>query len=388
MRGMKRLARSLLLLALLPLTVVAKDEPVKVEVGNASAHATAVKVIALDAKVGSTFAVEGPDGKHVPAFYDKKAKKLLVLASVPAGGGTFTVLDGEKSKAKMPAWGKLKTKDEGKVKLGKVVERVSGEFESDLLELSMPVTKEVHGRVVIEAKKGDYKLEFSPMGSSTGCVETEEIGKAVDESYKAGEPVHDEVFVVYPSIPVGIKLIEPNPFQRTLRIECHAWARKNNDKTLDLFDEAYTEITLTWGSPVVRVHTVRKLKTTYWNHNGVDLNEIYIEQQPPTIQCDEEETATSRVITGKGVVIPFEKSMWLKDKTGATVVYQPDFKKNAIYKECMWLAPDRIMTIVSQSWHEGWKAIEIKAGTYEDTMTLACDVDDKKPLKDWVAEFE
>ena len=382
---MKRLATSLLLILLLPLAVAAKDEGQKFDIANAGSQATAVKVIALDAKVGATFAVDGPDGKHVPAWYDKKQKKVLVLASVPAGGGTFTVRDGEKSKAKDPKWGKPKTKEEGKVSLGKTVERVSGEFESDLLELSVPVNKEVSGRVVIKAKKTEYKLELTPLGQSSGCVETEAIGKEVNESYGKGEKVHDEVFVIIPSVPVEIKLLEPNPFQRTLRVECHTWSRKNNDKTLELFDEAYYEVTLTWGSPVVRVHSLRKLKTTYWNHNGFNLNEIYVEQ-PPTVQCDEQ--AEPKTLPAGESPIEFESSMLLKDKTGSTVVYQPDFKGLKIYRECMFFKADRIMTVLSQSWHEGWKAIEIKAATYEDTMTLACDVESSdKTLKEWVGEF-
>jgi hypothetical protein len=343
---MKRLTLSLLVLLLLPLVVAAKDEGQKFEIANAGTQDTAVKVITLDAKVGATFAVDGPDGKHMPAWYDKKQKKVLVLASVPAGGGTFTVLDGEKSKAKDPKWGKLKTKDEGKVSLGKTVERVSGEFESDLLKVSVPVNKEVHGRLVIEAKRTDYKLELSPLGQSVGCVETEAIGKEVNESYGKGEKVHDEVFLIIPSVPVGIKLVEPNPFQRTIRVECHTWSRKNNADTLELFDEASYEVTLTWGSPVVRVHSLRKLKTTYWNHNGFNLNEIYVEE-PPTVQCDEQTEA--KALPAGESPIEFQASMLLKDKTGSTVVYQPDFKGLKIYRECMFFKADRIMTVLSQS---------------------------------------
>ena len=47
------------------------------------------------------------------------------------------------------------------------------------------------------------------------------------------------------------------------------------------------------------------------------------------------------------------------------------------------------MTIISQSWHEGWKATEIPKGDYEDTMTLICNVgESKKTLEDWVGEIE
>ena len=387
---MKRLSFALLAVFLLPMLAVAKDDAgQKFEVANESGHATAVKVITLDVKVGAKFAVEDPEGKQVPAYYDKKEKKLLVLASVPAGGGTFTLLEGESSKAKDPKWGKPKIKKEGKVKLGKTVTRMSGEFENDLLEVSVPVLPTVHGRMIIRAKKGDYKLELSPLGASVGCVETEEIGNDVNDSYNKGQQVHDEVFVIYPSIATDIEVLEPNPFQRTMRVECYVWARKNSGDTLDLFKEVGFEITLTWGSPVVKVRSWRNQDKTFWNHNGVNLNEIYIDQQPPTIQADAEESATERVLKGNSLDVPFEKSMLLNDATGSTIVHQPDFKTLAIYRECLTLTKDRIMTVISQSWHEGWKPIEIKAGEYEDRITLVCDVGGSdKSLKDWTAELE
>jgi hypothetical protein len=174
-----------------------------------------------------------------------------------------------------------------------------------------------------------------------------------------------------------------------MRVECFAWARKNSGDTLDLFKECGYEITLTWGSPVVKIHSWRNQNKTFWNHNGVDLNEIYIDRQPPTMRCDDEEKATPRAVSGKVLTIPFEKSLLLTDKTGSTVVHQPDFKQLKIYKGCMVLAKDRIMTILSQSWHEGWNPIEIPKGEYKDTMYLACDVGTSdKSLKEWVGELE
>ena len=385
---MKRMTIALFALLLLPLAAVADEEGEQFEVANSGEHATAVNVIALDTKASGKFAVVAPDGEHVPAYYDKKAKKLLVLASVPAGGGAFTVLKGTSSKAKDPKWGKLKTKKEGTVKLGKNVTRVSGEFESDLWEVSIPVSKTVQGRVIIKAREGNYKLELSPLGSSVGCVETKEIGDAVNESYKAGQRVHDEVFSIFPSIPIDIELDKPNPFQRVIRVETHVWARKNSGDTLDLYKETGYEITLTWNSPVIKIRSFRNQKETFFNHNGVDLNEIYVEQ-PVEMQCDEEEGLSQRRVTGKVLDIPFKKSLLLREKSGSTVVHQPDFETLGIYKECLVLGQDRLMTIISQSWHEGWKAIEIPKGSYEDTMTLICNVGDSpKSLKDWVSEIE
>lgn len=387
--GMKRLLFALVLVWAWSATAIAKDEPVIIEIANAGAHATAVRVIEheLEALSGG-FAVKGPDGKDVPAAYDAKQKKLRFLASVPAGGGKFALHRGAKSSAKMPVWKKGKSDtDKQAVALGKNVKRASGEFENGLLKVSMLREKTLHGRLEIAALKGGYKLLLSPLGASSGCVETAEIGAQVNESYQRGEKVHPEIFNIYPSIATGIAFAEPNPFQRTMTVTCHDWARKNNDKTLQLFDECSFEVTLTWESPVVAIKTTRKLKTTYFNHNGVNLNEIYVDALPIGYGADGAEIKDTN-ITGTVLTLEFERAMWLRDKTGATVICQPDFKKLGIYKPCVVLAKDRIMTILSQSWHEGWKAIEIKAGDYVDTMTLACNVGEgDKTLKDWTAEL-
>jgi len=358
-------------------------------IANESTHATEARVIALDAGVGARFAVEGPDGKHVPAWYDKKTKKVLVLSSVPAGGGVFKVLDGTPSRARNPIWGRPVTRKEGAVRLGKVVPRVSGSFDNNFLTVSVPADERVHGRVIIKSRNSDYKLELSPLGSSIGCVETEELGKKADESYRKGAKTNDDLFAILPSIATEIELSAPNPFQRRMLVKCYAWARKNNGRSLDLFRECGFEITLTWRSPVVKIRSWRHQDKTYWNHNGVMLNEIYIDRQPVFIQADGEEKPTERLLQGPALIIPFKQSLRLADKTGDTIVCQPDFKRLGIYRECVALSKNRLVTILSQSWGEGWKAIEIKAGTYEDTLTLACNVGkSNKSLKQWAAELE
>jgi hypothetical protein len=382
----------LLSILLLQSTAVAgapKNKDQQFEIANESSHATAVRVIALDTGVGARFAVQGPGGKHLPAWYDRTAKKVLALASVPAGGGVFKVINGAASRARGPGWGRPVTKKAGMIRLGKVVNRVSGSFDNDLLTVTVPAQKQIHGRVIIKAKKSGYKLELSPLGCSLGCVETQEIGKQVNESWRQGKRTHDELFSIYPSIAIDIKMFAPNPFQRTMRVTCHDWAYKNNGKTLDLFKDCGFEITLTWGSPVVKIRSWRSQNKAYWNHNGVMLNEIYIDQHPFRIQADDEEKPTERPLKGSALNIPFKKSMRFTDKTGDTIVYQPDFEKLAIYRECVVLTKERILTILSQSWGEGWKAIEIKAGNHEDTLTLVCDAGhSEKSLKEWAAELE
>jgi hypothetical protein len=389
-----RAAAALLLMLVFTGSAVAKDEPTTVDVPNGGDYATASRVISHEIKLAGDCAVRGPDGKDVPADFDAKAGVMRFLAEVPAGGGKFTIHPGEKSKAKRPSWKKPRTGNEARelVLPGNVkIRRVTARIESDLLQVNLDPGREIHGSIEIKALKGDYRVELSPLGVSYGNIDDLKHladAKVADDGSASGNPDDKQLFAVF-AVPEKAEVLEPNPFQRTLRVDCLDYARKNNDEVLDLFEVYRYEVTLTWGSPVVEVRCFRKQTKAYYNHNGVNLNEIYIQQQPPTMQCDEEEAATERRISGKGLTIPFENSMLLKDKTGSTVVYQPDYKKNAIYKECMWLAQDRIMTIQSQSWHEGWKAIEIKAGTCEDTMTLACDVAaSPKTLKEWIGEFQ
>jgi hypothetical protein len=385
---MRQLATAILLLCLLPVICVADEEAQTFEIANTTEHATAPKVITLDAKVGAKFAVEGPDGKHVPAWHDKKAGKVLILAEVPAGGGTYTVRDGIANRAKDPRWGKHKTKSEGKLDIGKVITRVSGSFGNELLEVTVPALPTVHGRMIIKARRGGYKIELSPLGAGVGSIEREEIAADIEAALARGENTHKEIFASYPSIATGIEVLEPNPYQRVMRVVCTPWARKNSGDVIELYGACGYDITLTWGSPVVTIRSTRNVKTTYWNHNGVNLNEIYVDAQPVQMQCDDEAEMTERKLTGNVLTIPFEQTMRLKDKTGETIIHQPNFKKLAIYRECVVLAKDRIMTVQSQSWHEGWKPIEIKAGDYEDTITLVCDAaKSAKSLKDWQQEF-
>lgn len=391
---MVRVVWSLLLLFAWSATLVAADPPIIIEVSNPGAHATALRMIEhpLDSLTGD-FAVRGPDGKHLPAAYDAKATMLRFLAEVPAGGGKYTLAKGVRSTAKMPAWKKAKFDAEelalDKAKDAKRIKRVSGALENGRLKVSVLRTENVHGRIEIAALKGGYKLQLSPLGASVGCVETAELGKQADEVYRSGKRDFAELFSVFPSIATEAQVEEPNPLQRVLKVKCYEYTRKNNDEKLSLFETCGYDVTLTWNSPVVRIASTRKLKTGYFNHNGVNLNEIYIDTQPIGYANDGGESADIKLPAGVDVqTMDFDRAMLLRDKTGATAIMQPDFKKLAIYQPCVVLAKDRIMLVLSQSWHEGWKAIEIKAGDFNDTMTLACDVGaSAKKLKDWEAEL-
>jgi hypothetical protein len=226
------------------------------------------------------------------------------------------------------------------------------------------------------------------VGQAVGCVESEADAKKVAEDYAKNVPSSPELFFIA-SIPTKISVEEPNIFQRVVKVTCFDYAKRNDDKLLDLYESTGYELTLTWKSPVVQIKTTRKLKTGYYNHNGVNLNEIYVERTPIGYASDGGAMADAQP-SGRGRATPvsFERAMMIRDTYSTTAIMQPDFKKLAIYKECVVLSDDRLMTVVSQSWHEGWKAIEIKPGEYTDTVTLACDVGEAaKSVADWEIEL-
>jgi hypothetical protein len=388
---MKRLAFFALVLWFSCTHPVAQDQAVVIDVPNAGKLATAPRVIeqAMESP-GNIFALVGADGKHVPATYDNKAKVLRFLAEVPPGGGKYTIKPDARSNAPRPIWKKYKF-DKKKLKIDdkKTIDWVSGDVENGLLNVTIQPDNSQHGKIEITTLEGKYRLRMSPLGQSVGCVENEADAKKVADDYEKKVVKSDEVFFITPCIPTKVSVEDPNPYQRVVTVTCFDYARRNDDKVLKLFEYVCYEITLTWKSPVVQVKSTRKLKTSYYNHNGVNLNEIYVDVMPIGLAVDGGLMTDAQPSTrGKAMPFEFERAMMIRDRTGTTAIMQPDFRKLAIYKECVVLTDDRIMTLQSQCWHEGWKAIEIKAGEYTDTVTLACDVADAgKTVAEWEIEL-
>lgn len=391
---MKRLLLIMLALCLSSATAVAKDEPevITLDAPHDGKFATAPRVFAHEGKFPADTAVRGPDGKDVPSQYDSKNSRILFLASVPAGGAKFTIHPGVKSKAKLPAWKKGKTGRESReIDFGGVkVKRATAQLESDLIKLKLDPEKEVHGRLEVTTLKGSYKLELSPLGQAYGCIDDlKHLSNATsDENSATGQPDEQQLFAVL-AIPEKATLIDPNPFQRRLRVDCVDLARKNNKEFLDLYEDYAYEVTLTWGSPVVTIQAFRKLKTDYYNHNGVNLNEFYIDGFPVQLQLPGWDVPRDETTTGPGTVlnIKFKNAMLLGNKGSATLIHQPDFEKLGIEGPCMIAKQDRVMTVISQTWHQGWRAYRIKAGDYNDTVNLVCDVKGEKGFNDWLPEL-
>ncbi len=391
---MKRLLLILLTLCLSSATVVAKDEDViTIDVANAGKFATAPRGFSYDVKLAGDCAVRGPDGKDVPSSYDSKLGKMRFLAEVPAGGGKFTIHPGVKSRAKLPAWKKGRTgKEVREIDFGGLkVKRANAQLESDLLKLKLDPEKEIHGRLEITTLKGSYKLELSPLGQIYGCIDDLKhlSGASSDEHSATGQPDSEQLFAVF-AVPENATIIEPNPFQRRLRVDCVDFARKNNKEILDLYEEYAYEVTLTWGSPVVTVQCFRKQTKEYYNHNGVNLNEFYIDGFPVQLQLPSQEEPKDESTTGPGTIlnVKFEDFLLVGNKGSTTIIHQPDFKKLGIEGPCLIAKDDRIMTVISQTWHQGWRAYRIKAGDYHDTMNLVCDAKGEKKLADWITELK
>ncbi len=394
MMALMRTTLTLTLLLIVATTALAKDEPVTVKVANASAHATAPRVITHEIKLAGDCAVRGPDGKDVPSNYDGKAGVLHFLAEVPAGGGAFTIHPREKSKARHPNWKRQRAGNEvrelvlpGDVK----IKRATARLESDLLRVTLDPDTELHGSLEIAAVKGDYRLELSPIGVSYGNIDDLKHladAKAADDGSATGSPDAKQLFAVY-AVPQTAQVLEPNPFQRTLRVDCLDYARKNNNEILDLFEVYRYELTLTWGSPVVEIRSFRKQTADYYNHNGVNLNEIHIDGFPIDIQLPEHDAPQTSAPSAEGRIlnIKFKDAMLLGNKGSVTIIRQPDFGRLGIEGPCVIAKEKGLMTVISQTWHQGWRAYPIKAGEYNDTLQLVCNPQGDKKLADWMTEL-
>jgi HSP20 family molecular chaperone IbpA len=389
-----RTAAALVLMLVFSASAVAKDEPVTVDVANAGEHATAARVISHEIKLAGDCAVRGPDGKDVPSHYDSKSGVMRFLAEVPAGGGKFAIHPGEKSRAKRPSWKKPRTGNEvrelvlpGNVK----IKRATARIENDLLQVNLDPGREIHGSIEIKALKGDYRVELSPLGVSYGNIDDLKHladAKVADDGSASGNPDDKQLFAVF-AVPEKAEVLEPNPFQRTLRVDCLDYARKNNDEVLDLFEVYRYEVTLTWGSPVVEVRCFRKQTKAYYNHNGVNLNEIHTDGFPIDIQLPEHDAPQSSEPSAEGRIlnIKFKDAMLLGNKGSVTNLRQPDFEKLGLEGPCLIAKENRLMTVISQTWHQGWRAYPIKAGDYNDTLQLVCNPQGEKKLADWMAEL-
>jgi hypothetical protein len=86
--------------------------------------------------------------------------------------------------------------------------------------------------------------------------------------------------------------------------------------------------------------------------------------------------------------------MLLRSSEGkhATLICVPDFEKLGIEGPKFSAFKDRMMTVISQSWHQGWKPIEIKAQDYDDKLVIVADIaatlGETKKYGDWAAEIE
>lgn len=76
----------------------------------------------------------------------------------------------------------------------------------------------------------------------------------------------------------------------------------------------------------------------------------------------------------------------------ATLICVPDFEKLGIESPKFSAFKDRMMTVISQSWHQGWKPIEIKAQDYDDMLVVVADIaamlGEAKKYGDWAVEVE
>lgn len=389
---------ALLLLTLLPALTNAADKPVEFEIKNEFAFERGITLISHPLSLSGKARLLGPDGKDIACAYDTKAKKLLFLDKLKAGEiKKYQVLN-EAPKAALPKWATKTIKDEFEAKLGKeTLKCQGGQVENGLLRVKVFRNDELRAEVEITTLKGVYKFRCNPLGNAVGCIDDAKYASELQELVNKGGGAHPQLMNIYMGVPTKIEFTEPNAFQRTIKVACKPFAVKANKETPEIVSEANMEITLTWGSPLVEIKSHRKVAKTYYNHNGVFLNEFYLPQLPVDISVDgpaEAVNVKAELIAGGALDTKCKKFMLLRSSEGkhATLICVPDFEKLGIEGPKFSAFKDRMMTVISQSWHQGWKPIEIKAQDYDDKLVIVADIaatlGETKKYGDWAAEIE
>ena len=343
------------------------------------------------------------DGKDVPAHYDKASGTLLVLASVPAGGGTLTLQRGRKSRARNPKWRKPEIDRERRpVALDKPIRRMGAVLENGVLRATIPIDTKIHGRLELEFLRGGPEFSLAPLGSSVGCVATLKIGEDLFQRRRQGAKTDTRLFSVFPSVVSDIEVLEPNPFQRVLRVETHTWVARNagapeeSAPPTPLFESTGYTLELTHGSPIVHLHTWRRGSNSYFNHNGVYLNEFDLAQEEIQLRTDlEPELQTLSIDSPRPHPLKLARSVWIEQPRGAVLLDQPQFPSLGLYRPGLFAFDRRLLSVLSQSWDEGWKPIEIPAQDIEDRATLVmigekmlAEGDSGTAFRNWLAEID
>ena len=389
---------ALVLLTLLPALTNAADKPVEFEIKNELTFDRGVTLISRSLSLSGKARLLGPDGKDIACAYDTKAKKLLFLDTLKAGETKKYKVLNEAPKMALPKWTTKTLKDEFEAKLGKeTVKCQGGQVENGLLRVKVFRNDELRAEVEITTPKGGYKFRCNPLGSAVGCIDDAKYAQELQDLVNKGGGAHPQLMNIYMGVPTKVEFTEPNAFQRTIKVACKPFAVKANKETPEIVSEANMAITLTWGSPVVEIKSHRKVAKTYYNHNGVFLNEFYLPQLPVDISVDGAADAVNvkaELIAGGALDTKCKKFMLLRSSEGkhATLIGVPDFEKLGIEGPKFSAFQDRMMTVISQSWHQGWKAIEIKAQDYDDKLVIVADIaatlTEAKKYSDWSAEIE
>lgn len=393
-----RLLLALVLLTLLPALTNAADKPVEFEIKNEFAFDRGVTLVSHSLSLSGKARLLGPDGKDIACAYDTKAKKLLFLDKLKAGETKKYQVLNEAPKAALPKWMTKTIKDEFEAKLGKeTVKCQGGQVENGLLRVKVFRNDELRSEVEITTLKGGYKFRCNPLGNAVGCIDDAKYASELQDLVNKGGGAHPQLMNIYMGVPTKVEFTEPNAFQRTIKVACKPFAVKANKETPEIVSETGMEITLTWGSAIVEIKSHRKVAKTYYNHNGVFLNEFYLPQLPVDISVDgaaEVVNVKAELIAGGAADTKCKKFMLLQSSEGkhATLICVPDFERLGIEGPKFSAFKDRMMTVISQSWHQGWKPIEIIAQDYDDKLVIVCDIaatlTEAKKYGDWAAEIE
>ena len=350
--------------------------------------------------------------KRISFDYGPKEKLLVFQDTFESQKvQSYTVYLAKKSRAPRPQWEEaIGRSKKPALKVGQRI--IRGEkvvVRNGLLSVTVD-----HGRpgteIEISSLDSPYQLFLNPNGYSAGCIDHIKYAQEIEQNMREGGRFHPQLFTIIFGIPKQIAIERPNSFRRVIKVTCAPYAQKNNGEIIDIVEESTIIVELVWKSPVVVIKNHRRIHRKYYNHNGVYLNQIAIKNHPIAVQLEEEDNAiqTSLSTSGAPSGVGFQKSMLLVDGENETVIYQPDFRSLEVEGGRVCVVRNRVkdnqkeiefkgklITVISQSWHQGWRPIPQEPKDYDDRLILVCDVGawnksagNSKSLRDWITEIQ
>lgn len=383
---------SFILLLLKPTTSKTQEHTNIFEIKNTIGMSTEPQILShsIELKNKNRFCVTDSKKQKVPAWYDRSEKKIFIYDVLEKDGNQYQIGATRSSYVK-PRWKEKLTRHSTKINIGhKIVTRKGFEINNGSFKVALSPSSILLPSLDVQSNKNrKYKIKIFPMGLANGNIMKKEYANGGLNS----KTLKDNLFLFVMGVPTHVKTLDINDFQKKIIVTCDTYTTINKGHPPKIVGETRFEILLTWKSSIIIIKNYRKYLKDFYNHNGHFMSQIEVESLPLNVVTDRNDDVVEiKSSDGTKNIFPNEIDAWqsieLQESKGHTVLSFPDFRCNSIYRPMITVLDKKLSPIISHSSFQGWLPVLQKAGDYNDSMIVICDVKNKvKNLKQWTREL-